>query len=330
MEKGFESWFQNQQIDPNLSSAPFGFRHRLNVPSLGNTLSPNLTNGNLPKFTFAATEPQESCGWFKGMTSVVNSFPKQQFLEPRMTHEVQKKFLVFDQSNDRTTLIYTSTPTQFHLPKPQLTIDPKKENSVKEKHEDSRFSNPFLDVGNNEFSEMHEDTEELKALLYSDDDEFDYSEDEEEQSTANSPNTMMGSHKYEWRNENNPEEVASSNGCHKRHKLETGGYDVVSLEDTASSGQSVVNCSGEAEFSSCGNGNGNDSGAENGFPDIESESLPAGKRARKERVRETISILEELVPGGKSGKDAMMIIDEAISYLRVLKVKAKALGLDSL
>ncbi|XP_071716273.1 transcription factor bHLH143-like [Rutidosis leptorrhynchoides] len=312
MEKGFESWFQNQQIDPNLSCAPFGFRHRLNVPSLGNTLSPNLTNGNPPMFTFAAAKPQESRGWFKvkDMTRVVNSFPKQQYLEPRTTHKVQKKFLVFDRSNDCTTMIYTSTPTHYHLPKPHISFDPKKETSVKEKHEGTPFFNTFVDDGNNETSEMHEDTEELNALLYSDDDEFDYSEDDEEESTAHSPNTVIDSKKHEQRNENFLEEVASSNGGLKRRKLETRGYDV-SFEDTASSG---VNCSGD------------DSDAGNGFPEMESESLPE----RKKRVKETISILKELIPGAKSGKDAMMLIDEAISYLKILKVKAKALGIDSL
>lgn len=306
MEKGFESWFQNQQFVPN----PMGFQHRFSVPSLGNMLSPNTTIENRPMFTFAASKPQEPCSWFYGLTPVVNSIPKQLPEPPRATHEIaEKKFLVFDQSNDRTTLIYSSTPTQFNLPKPQLTFDIKKEKSVIEKHDDYRYPNPNLDYGNNVASEMHEDTEELKALLYSDDDddEIDYYEDEEEQSTGHSPILMNGFDRHEKRNENS-EQVASNTGCCKRRKLD-------SLEDTASSG---VNCSGEGEFSSCGN----DSSVGN----VES----GGKRARKEKVRETINILENLIPGGKNGKNAMVILDEAIDYLRVLKVKAKALGLVSL
>ncbi|KAL4558986.1 hypothetical protein LXL04_031115 [Taraxacum kok-saghyz] len=258
---GFESWFQSQQIDPNMLSAP-NFRHRLSIPCLGNMLS---SNENPPEFAFPASKAEEPCGWFHGLTPVVNSIPKP----------VQKKFLVFDQSNDRTTLIYSSIPIPYHLPEPQFKFDMKKEVSVMEKHEDTRSSDSF-----------HEDTEELEALLYSDD-------DDSEQSTGHSP--VMGS---DW-----PEEVASSlGGCMKRRKLDSGG----GVDDTASSG---VNCS-------CGN---------NGV-----ETFPGGKRSRKEKVREIISVLQNLIPGGKNGKDAMVILDEAINYLRILKVKAKALGPDSL
>lgn len=291
MEKGFESWFQSQQIDQNLLSAS-GFRHRLNIPSLGNMLS---SNGNPPEFSFPVGKPDEPCGWFHGLTPVVNSISKGQFPEP-----VQKKFLVFDQSNDRTTLIYSSIPIPYHLPEPQFTSDLKKEVSVIEKHDDTRCSNSF-----------HEDTEELEALLYSDEDGIGDSEDEEEQSTGHSP--VMGFNSHDW-----PEEVASSVGCMKRRKLDSGGYDVVSLEDTASSGKSGVNCSG------CGNNGGNE------VADVESETFPGVKRSRKDKVRETINVLQNLIPGGKNGKDAMVILDEAINYLRILKVKAKALGLDSL
>lgn len=324
MEKGFASWFQDQQKDwrstnPNSSTAPFGLRHRLNVPYFGNT-----TNGNPSVFPFAASKPEEPYGWFhglprcyQGLTSLVNPIMKEQ-LPVSGPHEVQKKFLVFDQSNDRTTLIYSSAPIQYHLPKPQLNLNQKREFPVIEKHEDIGCSNPFYDDGNDAGSEMHEDTDEIRALLYSDDEEIDYSEDEEEQSTGHSPSTMTGFDRQESSNEN-AEEVASSAGPRKRHKLDTGGgYDVV---DTASSGKSGVNCSGEAEVSSCSGG----------VADVGSESFPAAReRSRKENVRETIRVLENLIPGGKNGKDAMMILDEAINFLRILKVKAQALGLDSI
>nr|XP_043636899.1 transcription factor bHLH143-like [Erigeron canadensis] len=329
MEKGFESWFQNQQIDLNLSSAPFGLWHRPSVPFLGSMLSPNMTDGNLPLFTFTASKPQEPCDWFNGLTHVVNSIPKKQLPVPQATNEVQKKFLVFDQSNDQTTLIYNSTPIQYHPLKPQLPIHRKREELVIEKFEDTRRSNRNFDDGYDDASEMHEDSEELNALLYSDDDasndEIDYYEDEEERSTGHSPSMLTGSNKHEFVDDK-VEEVASSTGFRKRHKLDTGGYDVISLEDTASSAKSGVNCSDEAEFSSCENY----SRARIAFPKIESETFPTGKRARIEKVRETISILQNLIPGVKSGKDPMVILDESISYLRILKVKAKALGLDSL
>nr|GEY00705.1 transcription factor bHLH143-like [Tanacetum cinerariifolium] len=377
MEKDFESWYQNQQFDPNLSSALFGFQHRHNIPYLGNTFSPNTTNINIPMLAIPASnpeepcdwfngltpiakpipkqqlpesqaskpqepcdwfngltpmvkcipkqhlqepqasKPQEPCDWFNGLTPMVNSIPKQQLPERQVTHGVQKKFLVFDQSNDRTTLIYSSTPAQYHIPKPLLFFNAKKESSVIEKHLDTHFFNPFPDDGNTTASEMQEDSEELKALLYSDD-ESDYSEDEEEQSTGHSPDLIAGLDRHECKDDN-LEEVASSTGCRKRPKRE--------LEDTASSGKSGVNCSGEADLSSCGN----NSGVRNRVSDVESKTFPPVKRARKEKLWETINILQNLVPSGKSGnKDAMVILDEAIDYLRILKVKAIALGLDSL
>lgn len=61
----------------------------------------------------------------------------------------------------------------------------------------------------------------------------------------------------------------------------------------------------------------------------ESGSLSGNQRSSKEKIRETISILESIIPDGK-GKVTIVVIDEAIHYLRSLKDKAKALGLDTL
>ncbi|XP_047342076.1 transcription factor bHLH145-like [Impatiens glandulifera] len=70
--------------------------------------------------------------------------------------------------------------------------------------------------------------------------------------------------------------------------------------------------------------------------DAESSFFPSGsmlgqKRLRRnERIRETVSILQGLIPDGQSIKDAVMVLDEAISYLKSLKHEAKVLGLDML
>lgn len=53
------------------------------------------------------------------------------------------------------------------------------------------------------------------------------------------------------------------------------------------------------------------------------------KRWRKEKIRETLSVLQKIVPGGK-GKCAMGVIDETIRYLKSLKVEAESLRLDCL
>lgn len=118
------------------------------------------------------------------------------------------------------------------------------------------------------------------------------------------------------------EEVASSAKPTKRLKLLDGSYDAPSLRDTATSAKAYT-CSDleDDAQSSCANGFDQVSGA---------PCSPSGKkRLRKDKIRETISILQEIIPGGK-GKDSMVVIDEAIRYLRSLKVKAKSLGLDSL
>nr|GFC29049.1 transcription factor bHLH145-like [Tanacetum cinerariifolium] len=233
---------------------------------------------------------------------------------------VQKKFLVFDQSGDQTTLIYSSgvgtAPARYQYP--SLNNNPKPQYGSYPVHVDETIKE---DNGNDSSSEMREDTEELNALLYSDDDDDDeeneYNCENEETSTGHSPSSMIRFGEQKLENViGEEEEVASSGGPTKRRKLEDDGNIITSLEDTASSGKSGIYCSGndgngvfEEEFSSfsCGN-----------------------KRPRIEKMKETINLIQNLIPGDKSGKNAIMVIDEAIQYLRDLKVKAKALGLDSL
>ncbi|KAM0011052.1 putative transcription factor bHLH family [Helianthus debilis subsp. tardiflorus] len=325
MEKGFRSWSRDQQIDwqslnPNISSARFGLGPQVMFPSFGNM-------GSLPA-------RQEPCGWFyglpryrQGLVPVVNSTVKEKSPVPsphvaRETNVAQKKFLVFDQSGDQTTLIYSSgvgpAPIRYQFPssnnpKPQfgsgshtVSIDEfNKEND-----------------GNDSKSEMREDTEELNALLYSDDDDddndYDDDEDDDEKSTGHSPDSVTVFHEHKQKREiesGEEEEVASSGGPTKKRKWEDKGNIENVLEDTASSGKSGINCSSNGVF--------ND----------ESDSFSSdgnNKRIRKEKIKETINLLQNLIPGDKNGKNAIMVIDEAIHYLRTLKVKAKALGLDSL
>ncbi|KAL9997763.1 putative transcription factor bHLH family [Helianthus debilis subsp. tardiflorus] len=110
-------------------------------------------------------------------------------------------------------------------------------------------------------------------------------------------------------------EVASSGGPTKKRKREDKGNIENVLEDTASSGKSGINCSSNGAFNDESDGFSSDGN---------------NKRIRKEKIKETINLLQNLIPGDKNGKNAIMVIDEAIHYLRTLKVKAKALGLDSL
>ncbi|XP_076923337.1 transcription factor bHLH145-like [Bidens hawaiensis] len=320
MEKGFDFWSRDQQINwqslnTNLSNAPFGLGPQGIFPSFGNM-------GSLPV-------RQEPCGWFyglpryrQGLVPAVNSKSKE-VKQPslnvaRETNVAQKKFLVFDQSGDQTTLIYSSgvgpAPARYQFPssnypKPQFGAHKLDINAFINENDRSDSK-----------SEMREDTEELNALLYSsddDDDNDDAYDNDDEKSTGHSPNSVTEFREQSQKRKREiesgeEEEVASSGGLTKRGKWEDRGNIVNLLEDTASSGESGINCSGNEvcheEFDSFSSGN---------------------KRMRKEKIKETINLLQDLIPGDKNGKNAIMVIDEAINYLRSLKVKAKALGLDS-
>ncbi|KAI7754524.1 hypothetical protein M8C21_028894, partial [Ambrosia artemisiifolia] len=267
---GFSSWSRDQPIDwqslnPNISSAQFGLGPQVIIPPYGNM-------GSLPA-------RQEPCGWFyglpryrQGLVPVVNSVVQQKSPVPspyvaRETNVAQKKFLVFDQSGDQTTLIYSSgagpAPIRYQFPS---------SNNPKPQFGSHTVSlDEFIkgNDGNDSKSEMREDTEELNALL------------------------------------GEEEEVASSGGPTKKRKWEDEGNIENVLEDTASSGKSGINCSSNGVF--------ND----------ESDSFSSGnKKRRKEKIKETINLLQNLIPGDKHGKDAIMVIDEAIHYLRNLKFKA--------
>ncbi|CAI9783235.1 unnamed protein product [Fraxinus pennsylvanica] len=242
---------------------------------------------------------------------------------------IQKKFLVFDQSGDKTTLLYSSgakTPVQCATswrPKLAATL-----NLDKEEPRDitSPLGPIFKDecieykYGNDLESEMHEDTEELNALLCSDSDS-ECSEDDEEASTGHSPSTMTDNNIQEMVEEKS-DRGSNSVVPAKRQKLLDLGYVVPSLVHSSRSLKTHT-CSeleDDAE-SSCGNGNNQEL--------KKLCSLSARKRSRIESMHETVNILQGIIPGGK-GKNAIGVIDEAIDYLRSLKVKARDLGLDTL
>ncbi|KAJ4827417.1 hypothetical protein Tsubulata_034306 [Turnera subulata] len=245
----------------------------------------------------------------------------------------QKRFLVFDQSGDQTTLIFSAgigTPVQRFTswsPKPSagydwngeypVTRDNLNPNVIPLAADDELGENN----GTDSHSEMHEDTEELNALLYSDSDyDSDYTDENDEvTSTGHSPSTMTAQYKQDGFD---MEEVASSGGSCRKRKLFDGGYcDELSLVDTASSAK---------HFRSLDYDDDAESKCINGTRSLSGEMGPHSDdlRIRKGRIRETVSILQNIIPGGK-GKDALVVLDEAIDYLKSLKLKAKALGLDA-
>lgn len=364
MEKDFNSWFQHQCVDVqshllNSSGARLDTQLQNNFSAY---MIPHyngiLTNGNFPlsSFTaplqFKANQPNEPRNWYyglpnfhQGLNPLLKSVTKEK--DPSGSVEnhgrignpstvagcAHRKFLVFDQSGDQTRLLYNSandTPAQGVLPwlqKPSAAYNSTKVqlgNRINKTSPLGRFLGDECIEDNHrgvEESEMREDTEELNALLYSDDDDDvdgDYSEDDEEISTGHSPSTMTAHNKHDWFDER-IEEVASSDEPAKRHKLIDGSYGVPLPLDNATSAK-PFGCSeleDDAE-SSCGN------------TDYQVSGVSGRKRSRKEKIRETLSVLQKIIPGGKKGKDAMDVIDGTIRYLKSLKVEAKSLRLDAL
>ncbi|KAL5982358.1 hypothetical protein ACLOJK_016429 [Asimina triloba] len=158
--------------------------------------------------------------------------------------------------------------------------------------------NHAIGIPRGDRSDMHEDTEELDALLCSDD------EDDEEMSTGHSPSEVAGcSSEGEY---DSKAQAASSTPPTKRKRIDDE-IDPL-LMDTATSGKT----------------RGRGDGAE--FSNVKG-SIPSSisKRLRAKKIRETVSLLRSIIPGGK-GKDAATVLDEAIQYLKSLGLKAKAVG----
>lgn len=358
------SWFPQQQFDwklpySNYSSAPILSGQNC-IPTIMNLGTNNVpTNGKLPVNAYPvqphsqAAEAIEPHGWFyclprfrqafmpASLSILKEQLPAAPFVNHGETTKTkagsgcaQKRFLVFDQSGDQTTFMFSSgigNPVQCLTswsPKPlgRYNLSPEIQGA---KAGTNVLSMPNLidDLdetnGADLQSEMHEDTEELNALLYSDDD-GDYTDDDEDDevtSTGHSPSTMTAHEKQDWF-DGSTEEVASSAGPIKKRKLFDGVYDDVPLPVPSSSVKCNLHLDDEDDAeSSCAN-------SQNPGSD-EFGSVSTNKRLRKEKIRETVSVLRSIIPDGE-GKDAMLVLDEAIDYLKSLRLKAKALGLDSL
>lgn len=228
---------------------------------------------------------------------------------------VEKKFVVFDQAVGHTRIFYSSgIKIPNHCPNSLGLPHHINEEVVRKKSDINFLSGPTTpnfkdDNGDDVQSEMHEDTEELNALLYSDDDSDD-SEEDEVDSTGHSPSTMTAQENEEYFGEST-EVVASSAWPTKKRSL---------VDASSSSTQNRYN-ENEIEADS----NAGDRSSFSG----EVNSTCCNKRLCKERICETVSLLEKVLPGTK-GKDATVVLDEAIRYLNSLKDEAKALGFSTM
>ncbi|KMZ71962.1 hypothetical protein ZOSMA_171G00420 [Zostera marina] len=199
----------------------------------------------------------------------------------------QRRFIIFDRQGSRTRPMFGSF-SPVHLRQPSsvcnFEADPPLPSAVvKEKQTDESSASK-----EQKGDEIHEDTEEIDALLYSD------SEEEEEEASSGYHPPIVS-------------DVISSSGSpvKKRRLNDDGG---VSLQDTASSSNSHDGSRGTGvDLSHIGKL----SKDEKKSPDMNiSISIS---------IHETLGILRRIIPDGAEGKNPTRIIDEAISYLMFLK-----------
>ncbi|WOL03801.1 transcription factor bHLH143 [Canna indica] len=219
--------------------------------------------------------------------SIPTLFPSH---NPQEFDQFEKRFVVFDQSRDGKNFIFSLSSSHF----PCL-------NSTH-----SGFGLQGCTGANASdrqgVEEMHEDTEEINALLYSD-------SDDEETSTGHSPNEMM---------EKTSSEVASSMHPVKRRRLDVDELDT-SILDTASS--AVIDNSFIP--TDCGNKEDDDSAESSCVKGAYFNVNTGDKQLKRARIQETVHVLRSIIPGGK-GNDTATILDEAICYLKSLKLKVQS------
>lgn len=239
----------------------------------------------------------------------------------------QKQFLVIDQMADQTTFIYSPWPDSWHSnskhygPDNLNVNEPPFESDVNNLIGSSFPAKVDENQERDVESEMHEDTLEINALLYSDSDDYAAEDEDEDEvtSTGHSPSTMTTHHDSREMYIVANEEIGTSTGKSKKRKLSDCAYD-----DTATS----QNLKRHNEYVGRGDTESRFSHGKSQESD-EMCALSGNKKMRKEKIREVLSVLQTIVPGGKD-MDPLVLLDEAIRCLKSLKLKARALGLDAL
>ncbi|KAH9608946.1 hypothetical protein KSS87_017035 [Heliosperma pusillum] len=244
----------------------------------------------------------------------------------------ERKFLIFDQSGNETRLMFSSlcpglqsmpakhTMCPFLIPDMAFSkqfdankLLPERQTG---KAEQVCTMTPVIyeQSGENEIfdEECREDTEEINALLYSDDDDAshddnDYDDqDGDEVSSGHSPLIKDGAcckqeKRQEWEFDN---DVAISSISLKKRKTFDGEREKQDLApEKIHSGDFISDlCEGTS-------------------PTVGS------KRPRKTKIHETLKALESILPGLKN-KDPVTILDEAICYLKCLKYNAQSMSME--
>ncbi|KAF2571644.1 hypothetical protein F2Q70_00006415 [Brassica cretica] len=160
---------------------------------------------------------------------------------------------------------------------------------------------------------MHEDTEEINALLYSDDEDNDDCEsddDDEVTSTGHSPFPV--------------EQQACNNKTTEEEELdetESCGDDdgprLKRQEDLSPSPSFVVGTKSLTNLKRSSDEKLQESNISSSNQEMGS-GLSDEEETRKDKIHTALRILESVVPGAQ-GKEALLLLDEAIDYLKLLK-----------
>ncbi|WCJ18823.1 sequence-specific DNA binding transcription factors transcription regulators [Euphorbia peplus] len=314
---------------------------RIGVPSIPNLKTQQNGTQGLPQ-SLCEGFPQSSFPPFQNLLLAKKPYLKENIsalsrayagaVVPNAIPGCPRKFVIFDQSGSETRLIYSSFPTAME-PTPTLTKVTDGSYLNHKEHAD-KMDHINLAVAelqevwdenllSSEESEMHEDTEEINALLCSDDDydedSDDDSDDDEVTSTGHSPCSIKNYGGIQGQIGELSEEVSNSDGQNKRRKLLDGGHTMSSQADIASSKRIAgVHTSDDETEPSYPIGE-NDQG--------DTISIFDNKQLKKDTVRQTLKILESIIPGVKD-KDPLLVLDIAIDYLKSLKHIAKTSGLN--
>uniref|UniRef100_A0A0D9VUU2 BHLH domain-containing protein n=1 Tax=Leersia perrieri TaxID=77586 RepID=A0A0D9VUU2_9ORYZ len=182
------------------------------------------------------------------------------------------------------------------------------------------------DVGAENTECMHENTEEIDAFLCSDSDEGCLKVQE-----------LNRVRKYPMQHDTmSVESVASAGASQPAKKRRLSSSTDRSVVDTASSArpdhsvdQKHLSHDDDAQSCCIGEVESDHQFALREGEEAEGDDDPGDRERRRERIQETVAALRKIVPGGIA-KDATAVLDEAICYLKYLKLKVKTLGAVSL
>nr|KYP61174.1 Transcription factor bHLH143 family [Cajanus cajan] len=247
---------------------------------------------------------------------------------------LQKRLLIFDRSDNKTRLFYgpvlplvqSPTVAATKFAQSYVANGEGQASNVGQKNLPS-YSLPEVSVKDHaviEESENHEDTEEINALLYSDDDNGNDDDDDSDEvtSTDRSPLATKMTHVIQEQFEDMKEDVASSDWPNKRLKLIDGDYNRSSppvQRSNLARPNGTCDCVSDAESK---NSSGWLYSVDKAKVD---DSVVCDIKLKKDKIRESLRVLENLIPGAK-GKEPLFVIDGTIEYLKFLMSQSGALG----